>query len=138
MDLIMRTLLVGTLMMISAFGLYIYEVDYLNQSVSYGQTVATSVFVFMEAAYLFNCRSMVRPLSEIGFFTNKWIFIGIGAMIFFQLLYIYTSVMNTLFNSSPLEMDAWWRIIGVSVSLFIIITIEKRTRFILSKKQKIK
>ncbi len=138
MDLIMRTLLVGTLMMISAFGLYIYEVDYLNQSVSYGQTVATSVFVFMEAAYLFNCRSMVRPLSEIGFFTNKWIFIGIGAMIFFQLLYIYTSVMNTLFNSSPLEMDAWWRIIGVSVSLFIIITIEKRIRFILSKKQKIK
>ena len=78
-DLIMRTLLVGIWLMIAAFGLYIYEVDYLNQSVSYGQTVATSVFVFMEAAYLFNCRSMVRPLSEIGFFTNKWIFIGIGA-----------------------------------------------------------
>jgi cation-transporting P-type ATPase F len=56
-DLIMRTLLVGTLLMIAAFGLYIYEVDYLNHSVSYGQTVATSVFIFMEAAYLFNCRS---------------------------------------------------------------------------------
>ncbi|WP_194976712.1 cation-transporting P-type ATPase [Aquiflexum lacus] len=133
-DLIMRTLLVGTLMMISAFGLYIYEVEFLGQSLSYGQTVATSVFIFMEAAYLFNCRSMVRPLSEIGFFTNKWIFIGIGAMIFFQLLYIYTSVMNTLFNSSPLQMDSWWRIIGVSVALFIIVTIEKRIRFILSKK----
>ncbi|WP_373493718.1 HAD-IC family P-type ATPase, partial [Aquiflexum sp.] len=133
-DLIMRTLLVGILLMIAAFGLYIYEVDYLNQSVSYGQTVATSVFVFMEAAYLFNCRSMVRPLSEIGFFTNKWIFIGIAAMIFFQLLYIYTPVMNTLFNSSPLQMDSWWRIIGVSVALFIIVTIEKRIRFMLSKR----
>ena len=132
-DLIMRTLLVGTLMMIAAFGLYTYEVEFANQSVSYGQTVATSVFIFMEAAYLFNCRSVVRPLSEIGFFTNKWIFFGIGTMIFFQLIYIYTSVMNTLFNSSPLQMDSWWRIIGVSLALFIIVTIEKRIRFNLSK-----
>jgi cation-transporting P-type ATPase F len=93
-DLIMRTLLVGTLIMIAAFGLYIYEVDYLNQSHSYGQTVATSVFIFMEAAYLFNCRSTVRPLEEIGLFTNKWIFFGVAAMTFFQLLYIYTPVMN--------------------------------------------
>jgi len=135
-DLIMRTLLVGTLIMIAAFGLYIYEVDYLNQSHSYGQTVATSVFIFMEAAYLFNCRSTVRPLEEIGFFTNKWIFFGIAAMTFFQLLYIYTPVMNTLFNSSPLQMDTWWRIIAVSVALFVIVTIEKRIRFYLSKRKK--
>ncbi|SMD43901.1 Ca2+-transporting ATPase [Aquiflexum balticum DSM 16537] len=132
-DLIMRTLLVGTLMMFAAFGLYSYEVDFANQSVSYGQTVATSVFIFMEAAYLFNCRSVVRPLNEIGFFTNRWVFFGIGAMTFFQLIYIYTSVMNTLFNSSPLQMDSWWRIIGVSVALFVIVTIEKRIRFNLSK-----
>lgn len=136
-DLIMRTLFVGTLLMIAAFGLYIYEVDYLNQSVSYGQTVATSVFIFMEAAYLFNCRSVVRPLKDIGFFTNKWIFIGIGAMIFFQMIYIYTPGMNRLFNSSPLQMDTWWRIIGVSVVLFIIVSIEKRIRFNLAKKNKI-
>jgi cation-transporting P-type ATPase F len=134
-DLIMRTLLVGTLIMIAAFGLYIYEVDYLNQSHSYGQTVATSVFIFMEAAYLFNCRSTVRPLEEIGIFTNKWIFFGVAAMIFFQLLYIYTPIMNTLFNSSPLQMDTWWRIIAVSVSLFVIVTIEKRIRFNLSKRK---
>jgi cation-transporting P-type ATPase F len=137
-DLIMRTLFVGVLIMIAAFGLYIYEVDYLNQSLSYGQTVATSVFIFMEAAYLFNCRSVVRPLGEIGFFTNKWIFFGISAMIIFQLLYIYTPIMNNLFNSSPLLMDSWWRIIGVSVALFVIVTIEKRIRFNLSKKQKSK
>ncbi|RPA67096.1 cation-transporting P-type ATPase [Cyclobacteriaceae bacterium YHN15] len=137
-DLIMRTLLVGTLIMMAAFGLYIYEVVYLNQSLSYGQTVTTSVFIFMEAAYLFNCRSMVRPIEEIGFFTNMWIFFGVAAMTFFQLLYIYSPVMNTLFNSSPLQMDSWWRIIGVSITLFVIVTIEKRIRLNLSNNQKSK
>jgi cation-transporting P-type ATPase F len=133
-DLIMRTILVGFLMMVAAFGLYLYEVKSLGLSVSYGQTVATSVFVFMESAYLLNCRSLVRPLKEIGYFSNGWIYAGIAAMLFFQLLFIYSPWMNTLFSSTPLNMDTWIRILGAAIALFVIISIEKGIRYKMDKK----
>jgi cation-transporting P-type ATPase F len=133
-DLVMRTLLVGFLMMVAAFGLYLYEVKVLHHSSSYGQTVATSVFVFMEAAYLINCRSTVKPLKHIGYFSNPWIYFGIGAMTFFQILFIYTPVMNTLFHSSPIGLETWFRILGAALALFVIVSIEKGIRYRFQKK----
>ncbi|WP_158857464.1 cation-translocating P-type ATPase [Lunatibacter salilacus] len=133
-DLIMRTILVGILMMGAAFGLYLYEVKSLGHSFSYGQTVATTVFVMLESAYLLNCRSLVRPLKDIGFFSNVWIYVGIAGMLFFQLLFVYSPWMNTLFSSTPLELNSWLRILGAAVTLFVIISIEKGIRYSMEKK----
>ncbi|MEX2512483.1 MAG: cation-transporting P-type ATPase [Cyclobacteriaceae bacterium] len=133
-DLVMRTLLVGFLMMIAAFGLYLYEVKVLQHSPSYGQTVATTVFVFLEAAYLITCRSTVRPLKEIGYFTNPWVYYGIGTMTFFQLLFIYTPVMNSMFNTSPIRLETWYRILGTALVLFVVVSIEKGIRYRYHKK----
>ena len=133
-DLIMRTILVGILMMAAAFGLYLYEVKSLGHSFTYGQTVATTVFVMLESAYLLNCRSLVRPLKDIGFFSNVWIYVGIAGMVFFQLLFVYSPWLNTLFSSAPLELNSWLRILGAAISLFVIISIEKGIRYSLEKK----
>lgn len=135
-DLIMRTILVGILMMAAAFGLYLYEVKFLGQTANYGQTVATTVFVMLESAYLLNCRSLVRPLKDIGFFSNGWIYAGIAGMLFFQLLFVYSSWMNTLFSSTPLELFSWLRILAAAIILFAIVSVEKGIRYSLEKKQK--
>ncbi|MBC5991884.1 cation-transporting P-type ATPase [Pontibacter cellulosilyticus] len=127
--LIMRTLLVGTLLLIAAFGLYLYERRVLGSTVSEGQTVATTVFVVLEAVYLLNCRSLVRPVREIGWFSNMWIYYGIAAMLFFQLLFIYTPFMNKLFHSSPIDLMSWMRILGAGAVLFAIVSLEKAIRY---------
>jgi Ca2+-transporting ATPase len=128
-ELIMRTLLVGTLLLIASFGLYMYEHRVLGATFSESQTVATMVFVVLEAVYLLNCRSLVRPTREIGYFTNVRVYSGIVAMVFFQLLFIYVPFMNTLFHSSPTDLMSWVRILGAGAMLFIIVSIEKSIRF---------
>ncbi|SFH07530.1 cation-transporting P-type ATPase [Pontibacter chinhatensis] len=133
-DLIMRTLLVGVLLLIAAYGLYLYEVDQGATS-SEAQTVATTVFVVLESFYLLNCRSLVRPMSQIGFFRNMWVYYGIGTMFFFQALFIYTPFMNMLFGSSPLDAGQVLRIFGAGVVLLVIISIEKYIRYAYAKRK---
>ncbi|PVY39675.1 cation-transporting P-type ATPase [Pontibacter virosus] len=134
-DLIMRTLLVGTLLLIAAFGLYLYERRILGTEVAEARTVATTVFVVLESFYLLSCRSLVRPMREIGFFSNLWVYYGIAAMFFFQALFIYLPVMNTLFGSAPLDAMQLLRIFGAGLVLLIIVTIEKTIRFSINKRK---
>jgi cation-transporting P-type ATPase F len=134
-ELIMRTLLVGVLLLIASFSLYHYEIME-GASTAEAQTVATTTLVVMEAFYLLSCRSLVRPMREIGFFTNLWIYYGIAAMFFFQALFIYLPFMNTLFNSSPLDALQVARIFGAGVILLIIVTIEKTIRFRIAARER--
>ncbi|MHA6247584.1 cation-transporting P-type ATPase [Pontibacter sp. CAU 1760] len=134
-ELIMRTLLVGFLLLIASFGLYLYERRILGASLSEAQTVAATVFVVLESAYLINCRSLIKPLRQIGYFSNMWIFYGILAMFFFQALFIYMPFMNKLFHSSPIGLMSWLRILGAGVLLFAIVSIEKIIRLKVKDRQ---
>ncbi|WP_425568536.1 cation-transporting P-type ATPase [Pontibacter saemangeumensis] len=135
-DLIMRTLLVGSLLLIASFSLFLYELEQ-GTTIAEAQTVATTVFIVLEAFYLLSCRSLVRPLRDIGYFSNMWVFYGIAAMFFFQALFIYTPAMNTLFHSSPLDGMQLLRIFGAGLILVIIVSVEKHLRYgSLVKKEK--
>ncbi|NEM97463.1 cation-translocating P-type ATPase [Pontibacter burrus] len=131
-DLIMRTLLVGILLLIAAYGLYLYE---LNQgaTMAQAQTIVTTVFVVLESFYLLNCRSLVRPITRIGVFSNMWVYYGIAAMFFFQALFIYSPFMQSVFDTHPLELGQLLRIFGAGIILSTIITIEKSIRFRLER-----
>ncbi|MCC9168938.1 cation-transporting P-type ATPase [Pontibacter harenae] len=127
-ELIMRTLLVGTLLLIASFGLYSYELAQ-GATILQAQTVATTALVVLEAFYMLSCRSLVRPVQQIGFFTNMWVYYGIAVMFFFQALFIYAPFMNILFGSSPLDTMQVLRIFGAGLILLLIVSIEKHLRF---------
>ncbi|MDO6388739.1 cation-transporting P-type ATPase [Pontibacter sp. BT731] len=132
--LIMRTLLVGVLMLAAAYGLFLYEL-YQGATLAEAQTVVTTVFVVVESFYLLNCRSLVRPTGQIGWFSNMWVYYGIGVMFLAQALFIYTPFMNMLFGTSPLDAMQLLRIFGAGAVVFTIISIEKRIRFRLGAKR---
>jgi Ca2+-transporting ATPase len=125
--LIMRTLLVGTLIMLTAFGLFKYELS-RGASLAEAQTVATTVFIVLEAFYLFNCRSLQSSIWEIGWFSNKWVYYGVFTMLLLQLAFIHIPFMNALFHSAPIGLDSWLRILAAGLGLFVIVFIEKSIR----------
>ncbi|MDF9797850.1 cation-transporting ATPase F [Catalinimonas alkaloidigena] len=125
--LIMRTLLVGTLIMLASFLLFRYELS-KGVSLPEAQTVATTVFVVLEAFYLFNCRSLRRSVKEIGWFSNKWVYYGTFVMLILQLIFIHTPFMNNLFHSAPIGFISWLRILAAGLGLFIIVYLEKTIR----------
>ncbi|HMO32792.1 MAG TPA: cation-transporting P-type ATPase [Lacibacter sp.] len=125
--LIMRTFLVGTLIMLAAFSLFQYELAQ-GAKLPEAQTVATTVFIVLEGFYLFNCRSLRRSVREIGWFSNKWVYYGVFTMLALQLLFIHAPFMNDLFNSAPISMQSWVRIVIAGFALYFIVYFEKMIR----------
>ena len=82
----------------------------------------------IEIFYLLNCRSLDKSMIEIGFFSNKWIIVGIIAMIASQLFYTYHPSINFIFQSSPISIETWLRILAFSVTLYFIIETYKKIR----------
>ncbi len=126
-NLIGRILLVGGLLLIASFALFQWEMT-RGADIAQARTVAVNVFVVMELFYLFNCRSLTKSVFQLGFFSNMWVFGGVAAMLLIQLVYTYLPVMNRLFQSAPIGLGSWLRIVAVGIIAFTIVEFEKRLR----------
>lgn len=126
-ELIWRILVVGTLILVGAFGLFAWELG-IGASLSEARTVAVNVVVLVEMFYLFNCRSLTQSMFRIGLFSNRWLVGGWVVMLLLQLLFTYAPFMNSAMASAPIPLDAWWRILSVSIITYVIIEVEKWVR----------
>ncbi len=122
-----RIAMVGTLMLMGAFGLYQWQ---LTQGASemVARTVAVNVFVMIEMFYLFNCRSLKKSMFSIGFTTNRWLLGGVAVMLVLQLLFTYLPVMNRFFQSAPIPATAWLGIVGAGLATSLVVGAEKWLR----------
>lgn len=123
-SLVFRILLVGGLLVAGSFGLFEWELAQ-GESDAVARTVAVNVFVFGELFYLFNCRSLTISISNLGFFSNRWLLAGAACMTFLQLIFTYVPTMNHIFNSAPIGFTEWCLITGVSLSIYFGIGLEK-------------
>jgi Ca2+-transporting ATPase len=129
-ELISRILMVGTLLVGAAYGLFAVERSG-GASLEAARTVAVTTFVVVELAYLFNCRSLREPLSAIGAFTNRWVWIGSAAMITSQLAIVYLPAGQLLFDTEAIGLDSWLRIALAGVAVHLVVSAElawRRTR----------
>ena len=129
-----RIVLVGTLLLIGAFGLFKWELA-MGGSIEQARTVAVNTFIIMELFYLFNCRSLTQSILQLGIFTNMWVFGGVTVMIIVQMGYTYIPLMNRLFQSAPIDTASWARIIFAGLLTFSIVEAEKKIRSIRLQKQ---
>jgi magnesium-transporting ATPase (P-type) len=122
--LIRRIVLVSVLLLAGAFGLFLLELRQ-GHTLAEARTVAVNVFVMVEMAYLFNCRSLTQGFWKQGLFSNPWIWAGIGSMAALQMALTYLPVMNRLFQTAPIGLEEWAEISAVALLCSLIIGIEK-------------
>ena len=122
--LIRRIVLVSFLLLAGAFGLFLRELAQ-GHSLAEARTVAVNVFVMVEAAYLFNCRSLTRGFWKQGLFSNLWLWAGVGSMMLLQLAMTYLPVMNQLFGTAPIGLAEWLEITLVALFSSSVIALEK-------------
>lgn len=125
--LIIRILIVGTVMLIGAFGLFEWKLM-TGATVDEARTVAVNVFVIVEMFYLYKCRSLTQSVFKIGFFSNPWAIGGTVIMLALQLAYTYLPIMNRFFQSAPIDLNAWLWVFAVGMAAYIIVGIEKWLR----------
>ncbi|MEA1982301.1 MAG: HAD-IC family P-type ATPase [Campylobacterota bacterium] len=125
--LLIRVLLVGILLLIGAFGVFWHLQD-IGYSEDIARTASVNIFVFGELFYLFNCRSLRYSMFSLGFFTNKVLLFGVLGMTLLQIVFTYIPFMNKVFKTSPLGVYEWSLILLSSLSIYILVELEKSFR----------
>jgi Ca2+-transporting ATPase len=122
-----RVVIVGLLVMAGAFGLYEWQI--LREApLAEARTVAINAVAWIMIFYLFNCRSLTQSMFAIGVFSNRWVWIGVGAMVVLQAAFTYLPVMNHLFDTAPISALAWAEILAVSLLAYGGVELEKALR----------
>ncbi len=125
--LIGRILLVGVLMLAGAFGLFLLALE-RGQSLAEARSIAVNVFVMIELVYLFNCRSLARPLWRVAPFSNLWVWGGALSMLLLQIAFTYLPIFQQLFGTAAIGWQAWLEITTVAVVALLVIEGEKALR----------
>ncbi len=126
--LLLRIGLVTLIMLAGAFGLFLLESRILNAELAMARTVALNVIVVVEAAYLLSCRSLSNSMFQLGVFSNRWIFFGIGSMAVAQMLVTHLPAANRIFHTSPIGLGEWSRILLVGAVTYLAVEAEKLFR----------
>jgi len=95
-------------------------------NIDLARTVAVNTLVFGQLFYLFNVRFLRQHSFRKEVFTKNpvsWVFVG--ALLVFQLLFVYAPFMNTLFGSAPLPVRDWLIPIAVGFTVFLVVEGEK-------------
>jgi len=124
-----RTVLVGLLMTAGAVGIFVLR--YFGASggdLAEAQTAAVTTVILFQIFYLLECRSLRGSSLEIGLFSNRWIYAGIGAILILQLGFVYLPFMNVLFGSAPLSLAAWGQSLLVGALVLPVVGLEKAIR----------
>ncbi|TAJ13107.1 HAD family hydrolase [Patescibacteria group bacterium] len=67
-----------------------------------------------------SCRSESKSIFQMNPFSNKFLVVTTVAIIMFQLLAIYTPIMNTLLKTVPLNLSDWFLIIPVAATIVLV------------------
>jgi len=127
--LVMRTGLVSLITVGGGLSSFLWELRVEQAGLAAARTAVINVVVLVQAAYLFNCRSLNHSIFTIGFFTNTWAVAGVLAMLGLQFLMTYAPVMNRLFHTAPIDAESWIRIAAVVCVAFVAVEFEKWIRF---------
>ncbi|WP_024299359.1 cation-transporting P-type ATPase [Methylomicrobium lacus] len=120
-----RVLMVSTLFMVGALGLFLWEMD-LGSSLETARTMAVSTVVGAEMFYLINSRYIYKSaLSLEGLFGNRYVLIAIAACAALQIAYTHADPMHALFGSTDLSPDEWLKVVFAGMFVFTVAELEK-------------
>lgn len=125
--LLVRILLVAALLVGGTWWLFHWE-QAAGASTAEARTAALNLFVVVEAFYLFSCRSITRSAWRTGFFSNRWILVGVTLQMVGQVAITYVPAMNTIFGTAPVGADVWLRILIMGAAAAAVVAVDKRLR----------
>ncbi|MFN2268753.1 MAG: HAD-IC family P-type ATPase, partial [Desulfonatronovibrio sp.] len=98
----------------------------MGMDVDMVRTVCVNTLVAGQLFYLFNSR-FLREAAWLPsrLFTNKAALVAAGALILFQLIFVYAPFMHIWFGSAPLEIRHWLIPLGIGLLVFILAEAEK-------------
>ena len=82
-----------------------------------------NVLVAVAVLYLVVCRSRTGSAWRSGRPWNRWLLVGVTAQVLAQAAFTYLPVMNQLFGTSPLGLQAWLRLLAVTGAVAVVLSV---------------
>jgi magnesium-transporting ATPase (P-type) len=122
---IWRVIFVGALLLILTLWAFFWMKDQ-GASDPLARTVAVNTLVIGQVFYLLNSRfkidSSLSPMAHLG---NRYLPMGIGAVVVLQLLYTYAPPLQYVFETEGIPLNVWpWLFLG-GLIFFLVVEIEK-------------
>jgi len=131
--LVQRTFLVAGFIVLGGLGIFFSQMRLAGDTLAEARTAVVNLIVIVETFYLFNCRSLERPIFRMPFFSNPLALAGASLMVGLQLVFTYSPMMNALFQTAPLDWKAWALICGGGLLAFAAVELEKWLRTVRGK-----
>ena len=125
--LVTRILLLSGVMVAATWWLFEWERGG-GASLAESRTAAVNLFVAIEMLYLFSCRTLHAPVRTLGWFSNRWVLLGVALQVLAQAALTYLPVLNTAFGTAPLDASTWLLIAVLAVTAWVVVALDKRFR----------
>jgi magnesium-transporting ATPase (P-type) len=90
------------------------------------RTVAVNTITIGQVFYLLNSRYLLdSSLSPTAHFGNKYLPLGIGAVVILQLLFTYTPPLQRLFDNEAIPLHVWPWLFAGGIVFFLVVEVEK-------------
>jgi len=70
-------------------------------------TACLTAIIITQIGNVFACRSVRDSVFSLGFFSNRFIFVGIAFELCLQLFIVYTPSGNSIFSTHPISLTTW-------------------------------
>jgi magnesium-transporting ATPase (P-type) len=125
--LIERTVIVGMVISIGVVFNYVLAVR-AGDSIEQARTVAVTTMIFFQFFQAWNSRSETRSIVQVGLMSNPFLFFSMIAALFAHLAVLYVPSFQWIFRTAPLALPEWIEVISVSVTVILVVEIEKAIR----------
>ena len=122
---IWRVIFVGLALLVLTLGAFFWMKSY-DTSDGLARAVAVNALVIGQVFYLLNSRYKVgSSLSFKAHLGNKYLPLGIGAVVMLQLLFTYAPPLQVLFDTEPIPLRIWPKLILGGFVFFLVVELEK-------------
>lgn len=97
---------------------------FVSESIELAQTLALLSIVINEFIFAYNCRSLKEQIKDRGFFSNKYLNMGIAILLVVQLLVFLTPV-GQIFSLTSISIGEFIFVIVMNIFSFAIIELLK-------------
>ena len=125
--LIERTVLVGLLISVGVICMFVYSLKQ-GASLEEARTVAVTTMVFFQFFQAVNSRSETESILRLNPVGNPMLAYGLFASVLAHLGSIYLPPLQWVFHTKPIGGHQWLQIIGVSLTIVLIVEVDKRLR----------
>ena len=123
--LLWRISFVSLLLVVGALGHYLLILSH-GASQSLASTAAINTLVMGQVFYLINSRFIEEPSWNLkGILGSRPVLVSIAVLAVLQFSFTYLPFMQFLFQTEPLGLDAWARILAFGLAVFVAVELEK-------------